>query len=67
MNNNDIVRVHYYKEQFLRTDDFREEQDYHLAMRRRHNLAHHTWGVAYGLEVASGELQDIVDCLKSNH
>lgn len=53
MSNNSITRVHYFEHQFLRTEDFTEEQAYHLAMQRRHNIAHHTWGIVRGLELAN--------------
>ncbi|MDX1413873.1 MAG: M23 family metallopeptidase [Candidatus Promineifilaceae bacterium] len=46
-----INRVNYYKGQFLRTDDFQDEQDYHIKMRYRHNIAHHQWGIVAGLEI----------------
>lgn len=45
------VRVRYYERQFLRTQDFRDEQAYHLALGRRHNIAHHSWGIVFGLEL----------------
>jgi hypothetical protein len=48
-------RVHYFKGQFLRTADFADEQAYHLAMRRRHNIAHHQWGIVAGLELVLDE------------
>ncbi len=51
MSNNTIARVHYFERQFLRTQDFTDEQAYHLAMQRRHNIAHHTWGIVRGLEL----------------
>ena len=51
MSNDRIVRVQYFPQQFLRTQDFTEEQAYHLAMRRRHNIAHHLWGIVHGLEL----------------
>lgn len=35
----------------LRTSDFVDEQDYHLAAHRRHNTTGHRWGVAAGLGV----------------
>lgn len=44
-------RVNYYERQFLRAQDFRDEQAYHVAMRRRHAIAHHIWGIARGLEL----------------
>ena len=46
-----ISRVHFFKGQFLRTDDFRDEQAYHIAMRHRHNIAHHRWGIVSGLRL----------------
>jgi len=55
MSDNGIARVHYFERQFLRTQDFVDEQSYHLAMRRRHNIAQHTWGIVRGLEVVAEE------------
>lgn len=48
-----IVRVRYFDGQFLRPQDFTDEQAYHVAMRRRHNLGGHTWGIVYGLELTA--------------
>jgi hypothetical protein len=47
----DIKRLHYFNHQFLVESDFADEQQYHLAMRRRHNAALHDYGVADGLAV----------------
>jgi hypothetical protein len=44
-----VTRVHYRERQFLRAADLETEQGYHLAMRRRHNIAHHDWGIVAGL------------------
>lgn len=44
-----IVRVRYFDRQFLRPQDFTDEQAYHVAMRRRHNVAGHSWGILHGL------------------
>jgi microcystin-dependent protein len=44
-------RLNYFDHQFLRVDDFVDEQAYHLGMRRAHNRMFHTPGVAYGLGV----------------
>jgi len=44
-------RVHYFERQFLRVNEFRDEQLYQLALRRRHNLGPHTWGIIAGLEI----------------
>jgi hypothetical protein len=50
-----IARVNYFDRQFLRTQDFVDEQAYHIAMRRRHNIAHHRWGIVAGLQLVSEE------------
>src|SRR5215207_29440 len=55
MSDRQVTRVHYFERQFLRPADFADEQDYHVAMRRRHNISHHTWGVVTGLEVTAEE------------
>jgi hypothetical protein len=56
MSKETIARVHYFERQFLRTEDFSDEQSYHLAMRRRHNIAHHSWGIVYGLALTVDSL-----------
>jgi hypothetical protein len=55
MNNDAVVRVRYFDRQFLRTQDFIDEQAYHLAMRRRHNVSHHSWGIVRGLQISFAE------------
>ena len=55
MSNNGRARVHYFQGQFLRTQDFSDEQAYHLALHRRHQIAHHTWGIVQGLELEASE------------
>ncbi len=55
MNNSGNARVHYFENQFLRVQDFADEQAYHLAMPRRHNIAHHTWGIVHGLQLVAEE------------
>src|ERR1700730_8710129 len=50
-----IARVNYFERQFLRAQDFVDEQAYHVAMRRRHNIAHHSWGIVEGLQLAVEE------------
>ena len=47
----EIKRLHYYDQQFLREPDFTEEQEYHMNMRRRHNSRLHGWGIVEGLQV----------------
>lgn len=51
MSNDSIARVRYFNQQFLRAKDFDDEQSYHLKMRRRHNIAHHIWGIVNGLQI----------------
>ncbi len=46
-----IERLRYYQGRYLSAADFETQQDYHRSMRRRHNLAQHTWGVVAGLEL----------------
>ncbi len=46
-----LKRLNYYTHQFLREQDFKDEQNYHVDMRRRHNRLFHSWGVADGLDV----------------
>jgi hypothetical protein len=45
------MRVNYFERQFLRLAEFRDEQAYHIALRRRHNLSHHSWGIVTGLAI----------------
>ena len=44
-------RVRYFEQQFLREEDFNEEQVYHRDMRRRHNRMLHTPGISDGLQL----------------
>jgi hypothetical protein len=46
-----IERVHFREQQILTHSDLSDEQTYLIAMRRRHNLAHHRWGIVQGLEL----------------
>ena len=55
MSDNSISRVNYFEGQFMRTQDFTDEQAYHVAMRRRHNISHHTWGIVSGLELVQSD------------
>jgi hypothetical protein len=47
----EIERVNYYQLEYLGAEDFKAEQAYHRDMRRRHNVAHHLWGIVTGLEI----------------
>lgn len=46
-----VKRINYFTSQFLQEKDFKDEQNYHIGMRRLHNSTFHSWGVAMGLEV----------------
>ena len=57
-----MKRVNYFTHQFLREQDFKDEQSYHVEARRRHNRLFHGWGVVEGLEVRQqGEHEIIVE------
>jgi len=60
MSGETAARVHYFDKQFLRVDEFRDEQLYQLALRRRHNNAQHTWGIVCGLEIQIEEQSIVV-------
>jgi hypothetical protein len=45
------TRVNYFDRQYLRLPELRDEQAYHIALRRRHDLSHHSWGIVVGLEL----------------
>ena len=47
-----LKRVNYFAGQLPSADDFRAEQDYHLAKHRRHNRLCHGSGVVQGLQVS---------------
>jgi len=55
----EIKRLHYYDQQFLKEADFTDEQKYHLEKRRRHNRSLHTSGVVKGLLVSKESDQEI--------
>jgi hypothetical protein len=52
----DIERLLFYEREYLRSDDFAAEQNYHMEMRRRLNLALHLYGIVNGLELLKGPL-----------
>jgi hypothetical protein len=57
-----LKRVNYFTHQFLREEDFKEEQEYHIKARHRHNRYFHSWGVLEGLEVRKkGETEIVVE------
>jgi hypothetical protein len=51
---NNIERLNYYEREYLRSFDFIAEQNYHIEMRRRLNLALRLWGIVEGLDVKLG-------------
>ena len=46
-----IKRMNYYNGEFLKEDDFRVEQQYHVDMLKAHNKNLHSWGIANGLDI----------------
>jgi len=58
MSDEDTKRLNYYNGQYLDFQDFQDEQKYHIDMRRRHNIAHHSWGIVTGLELERKETQE---------
>ncbi|NEO47027.1 MAG: hypothetical protein F6K55_24060 [Moorea sp. SIO4A3] len=46
-----VKRLHYFNKQFLREQDFIDEQNYHMHQQRDHNRLLHTPGIAQGLEI----------------
>ena len=55
MSSTSIARVHYFERQYLRRDDFVDEQHYHADALRRHLVGQHVWGVAGGLELVASD------------
>lgn len=50
-----IKRMRYFDGLFLRQEEFNLEQNYHVRMRRLHNLFLHSYGIAKGLEVTASQ------------
>lgn len=48
-----LERLRYFLGRLLGSDDFRDEQRYHLDRMRRHNRYLHGWGAVNGLEVGA--------------
>ncbi len=55
-----VRRVRHHEGQVLQEEDLRDEQAYRLTMRRRHNIAHHAWGVVRGLELEVDEAGNLM-------
>ncbi len=49
------MRVRYREQQPLRTADLNDEQAYRLAIRRRHYIGGHGWGIVTGLALVAGQ------------
>jgi hypothetical protein len=47
-----VKRLNYFNGQFLREEDFRDEQSYHRGMRQLHNQSLHTYGITGGLKLS---------------
>lgn len=54
-----VKRLNYFTHQFLREQDFKDEQNYHIEMRRRQNRLLLSWGVAEGLEIQKKDNQSV--------
>jgi hypothetical protein len=52
MTSQTFSRVNYFDRQYLRVNEFTDEQLYQLALRRRHNVTLHSWGIISGLDIA---------------
>jgi hypothetical protein len=52
MTSQTFSRVNYFDRQYLRVNEFTDEQLYQLALRRRHNVTLHSWGIVSGLDIA---------------
>ncbi len=50
-----IKRLNYFTGQFLKENDFRDEQSYHINALSMHNRNVHSWGIASGLDVLFDE------------
>jgi hypothetical protein len=48
-------RPNYFTGRLLTADDLQAEQEYHMGMRRRHNLLCHGFGVVQGLKVSTAK------------
>jgi hypothetical protein len=59
-NNNDIKRLNYFNGQLLDDNDFRDEQTYHIDMRRRLNQLLYNPGVVKGLVVTKNSDKTII-------
>jgi hypothetical protein len=47
-----IKRLNYFTGQFLKENDFKDEQSYHIEALSNHNKYVHSWGIASGLDVS---------------
>jgi len=47
-----IKRLNYFTGQFLKENDFKDEQSYHIKALSNHNNYLHSWGIASGLDVS---------------
>jgi hypothetical protein len=47
----EVARLHFHERQYLGAKDLELLQAYLRDMRRRHNVAHHTWGIVVGLDL----------------
>ena len=57
---NEVTRMRYFNGLFLKEEEFNLEQNYHIRMRRLHNLHFHGEGIVWGLEVTPGSSNQTV-------
>lgn len=55
-----LSRLHYFNGQFLKQEDFIDEQNYHVDGRRRHERLLHTAGIAEGLELSLAQEANVL-------
>jgi hypothetical protein len=57
---NEIERVHYFDYQFLTAKDFKDEQNYHIQMRKLQNKYTFSPGIVDGLTVRTGDQRSVI-------
>ncbi|KAB2929256.1 MAG: hypothetical protein F9K24_20345 [Leptonema illini] len=58
---NDIKRMRYFNGLILKEDEFKQDQEYHISMRRMHNLHLHGSGIVRGLELGLTTQNHLID------
>ena len=58
---NQVQRLRFFDGEYLRSNDFTDEQSYHVEMRRRLNHRLHLHGIVYGLQVVEDQISTPTD------